>query len=119
MGGKDSTGGDNSIVAPPSADLPRALHTSRLHLRRWRPSDWAPFAVLNADPHVMAYYPKPLTRDESDAFASRIQAHFEAVRFRIVGRWKSLMSRRLQGLLAWRCLHLKHTLRPVLKSAGD
>src|SRR5262245_14636948 len=53
------------------------LRTERLVLRRWRPSDLAPFAALNADPRVMQYFPARLTRSESDAFAERIDAHFD------------------------------------------
>lgn len=51
--------------------------TDRLCLRRWRPSDRAPFAALNADPRVMEYFPAPLSREESDALMSRIQDHFD------------------------------------------
>jgi len=49
------------------------LDTPRLRLRQWRESDYLPFAQLNADAEVMRYFPKPLTRDESDAVAKRIQ----------------------------------------------
>ncbi len=52
------------------------LQMDRLCLRRWRPSDRAPFAALNADPRVMAYFPAPLSRDDSDALVTRIEAHF-------------------------------------------
>ena len=60
------------------------LRTDRLILRRWLPADLAPFAALNADPLVMAYFPAPLSRAESDAFASRIEAAFEELGF---GLW--------------------------------
>jgi RimJ/RimL family protein N-acetyltransferase len=50
------------------------LRTSRLVLRRWRPSDREPFAVLNADPIVMEHFVAPLTRTESDDFADRNEA---------------------------------------------
>jgi RimJ/RimL family protein N-acetyltransferase len=53
------------------------LDTDRLHLRRWRFFDRAPFAAMNADPEVMAHYPSPLTEAESDAFVDRIRAHFD------------------------------------------
>ena len=53
------------------------LETERLLLRRWRPEDRAPFAVLNADPEVMEHFPALLTRPESDALADRIEAHME------------------------------------------
>lgn len=48
------------------------LETERLVLRRWEPSDRAPFAALNADPVVMEHFPAPLTTEQSDAFADRI-----------------------------------------------
>ncbi|OEZ49314.1 hypothetical protein JAB1_25040 [Janthinobacterium sp. MP5059B] len=47
------------------------LMTPRLVLRQWRDSDLAPFAALNADPRVMAYFPTALSRDASDAMARR------------------------------------------------
>lgn len=46
--------------------------TPRLRLRQWREGDLAPFAALNADPEVMAHFPAPLSRAESDAMARRI-----------------------------------------------
>ena len=52
------------------------MRTERLLLRRWRPSDRAPFAALNADPRVMRHFPATLSRAESDAYAERIEAHF-------------------------------------------
>lgn len=52
------------------------LQTSRLLLRQWRDSDAAAFATLNADPEVMAYFPAPLTRQESDQAMARYQQHF-------------------------------------------
>ncbi|MGI9616519.1 MAG: GNAT family N-acetyltransferase, partial [Acidimicrobiales bacterium] len=56
---------------------PISLESERLLLRRWQPTDLEPFAALNADPAVMEYFPKPLTRDESDAFVDRIEDTFE------------------------------------------
>jgi len=47
------------------------LRTERLLLREWRDSDLAPFAALNADPSVVRYLPRPLTRQESDDFVRR------------------------------------------------
>ena len=40
--------------------------TERLRLRQWRAADREPFAVLNADPKVMEFYPAPLSRTESE-----------------------------------------------------
>lgn len=60
------------------------LVTDRLVLRSWRPEDRPPFAALNADPAVMEYFPSPLTREQSDGFADRVEAHFERYGF---GLW--------------------------------
>lgn len=53
---------------------PIVLETGRLVLRPWRLADRAPFAALNADPEVMACFPAPLAREESDALAERLAA---------------------------------------------
>lgn len=55
---------------------PPTLTTPRLLLRPWRDTDLVPFAALNADPEVMAHFPKPLDRDESNEVAARIRAGF-------------------------------------------
>jgi RimJ/RimL family protein N-acetyltransferase len=55
---------------------PHELHTQRLLLRRWLPSDREPFAALNADPRVMEYFPSLLSRAESDTLADRIAEGF-------------------------------------------
>ena len=53
------------------------LTTPRLLLRPWRDADLEPFAALNADPEVMAHFPRALDRAESDQVADRIRAGFE------------------------------------------
>jgi RimJ/RimL family protein N-acetyltransferase len=53
------------------------ISTERLVLRRWLERDRAPFAAMNADPEVMAHFPAPLSREESDAFIDRIEAGFD------------------------------------------
>lgn len=52
------------------------LTTPRLILREWRDEDLPAFAALNADPRVMEFMPKIMTRDESDAMVARIRDHF-------------------------------------------
>jgi RimJ/RimL family protein N-acetyltransferase len=52
------------------------LTTDRLILRRWQESDRQPFAAMNADPHVMQFLGKSLTREESDRLIDRIEAGF-------------------------------------------
>ena len=52
------------------------LTTARLRLRHWREEDLSAFASMNADPRVMEFLPKVLSRAESDALASRISESF-------------------------------------------
>lgn len=49
------------------------LETNRLILRQWKATDFQVFAELNADPEVMAYFPKTLSQDESDAIGQKCQ----------------------------------------------
>ncbi len=48
------------------------LETRRLILRPWREEDRAAFAAINADPRVMAHFPKVLDRSESDEIFARV-----------------------------------------------
>ncbi|MFT5574043.1 MAG: RimJ/RimL family protein N-acetyltransferase [Cryomorphaceae bacterium] len=48
------------------------IQTERLILRQWRDSDRQPFAAFNADEQVMKYFPKTLTRAQSDAQIDRL-----------------------------------------------
>jgi RimJ/RimL family protein N-acetyltransferase len=57
--------------------VPRDLQTDRLLLRRWRAADRTAFAALNTDVRVMEHLPASLTREASDAFADRIERHFD------------------------------------------
>ena len=53
------------------------LRTQRLLLRNWKDEDREPFAALNADPHVMRFFTRTFTREESDAQVDRFVAHFK------------------------------------------
>jgi RimJ/RimL family protein N-acetyltransferase len=53
------------------------VKTERLILRHWRDEDLEAFARINANPLVMEHFPKLMTREESDAAAARIRAHFD------------------------------------------
>ena len=64
-------------TSPEPDSLPRELRSERLLLRRWRDSDLEPFAAQNADPRVMEFFVKTLTRDESDAMVERMRLHFD------------------------------------------
>lgn len=58
--------------------VPQTLRTDRLILREWADGDLEPFAELNADTEVMQFFPAPLLRAQSDAFAERIRADLRA-----------------------------------------
>ncbi|MCP5150522.1 MAG: GNAT family N-acetyltransferase [Ectothiorhodospiraceae bacterium] len=60
------------------------IQTSRTRLRTWRDDDLAAFAALNADPTVMAHFPRVLTAAESDALAHRIRTELDGRGF---GLW--------------------------------
>ena len=51
------------------------VRTERLLMRRWRDSDLAPFAALNADPVVMEHFPATQERIASDATVERFERH--------------------------------------------
>ncbi|WP_030254745.1 MULTISPECIES: GNAT family N-acetyltransferase [Streptomyces] len=53
------------------------LRTERLLIRRWRESDLAPWAAMNADPEVREHLGDPLTRERSDASVARFEAAIE------------------------------------------
>ena|ERR1700722_1727452 len=52
------------------------LVTPRLRLRRWREEDLPAFAAMNGGARVMEYFPKLLSRAESDQMVARIETHF-------------------------------------------
>lgn len=48
--------------------------TARLRMRQWRDADRAPFAALNADRHVMEFFPATMDRQASDTMIERLSA---------------------------------------------
>lgn len=50
------------------------LRTPRLSLRAWRGSDVEPYAVMNADPRVMRWFPSTMTREQSRASVERFES---------------------------------------------
>jgi len=57
------------------------ITSDRLGLRKWLPSDSAPFASMNKDETVMKYFPKTLTEEETLEMITRINTHFEKHHF--------------------------------------
>ena len=60
------------------------LRTERLVLRRWTPDDREVLAQINADPEVMRYRLRTLTRQESDNLMDAIETCFDENGF---GQW--------------------------------
>ncbi len=60
------------------------LRTNRLKLRRWKKSDLAPFAALNADPIVMEHMPSSLSEGETAHWIARLEVGFDESGF---GLW--------------------------------
>jgi ribosomal-protein-alanine N-acetyltransferase len=72
------------------------LRTERCTLRRWREADKEPFAEMNADARVMEFFPSVLGREESDAFADRIEQGFAENGF---GLWALEVEDRFAGFV--------------------
>jgi RimJ/RimL family protein N-acetyltransferase len=53
------------------------LTTQRLVMRPWKDEDLSAFAAMNDDADVMAFMPKRLSREESDALALRIREQID------------------------------------------
>lgn len=53
------------------------LSTERILLRTWQESDLLPFAQMNADKEVMAYFPDTLTAQETATLVERIKTHIQ------------------------------------------
>ncbi|ESK56191.1 GNAT family N-acetyltransferase [Acinetobacter tjernbergiae] len=53
------------------------IETARLRLRQWQTEDYAPCAAMSTNPQVMEYFPKQLTRAESDAMIDKMKSIIE------------------------------------------
>ncbi len=53
------------------------IKTERLILRPWKESDFEPFALMNADPHVREFFPSLLTKNESNEMANQFKKLIE------------------------------------------
>ncbi|MDC5853289.1 GNAT family N-acetyltransferase [Vibrio europaeus] len=54
------------------------MHTDRLIIRSWLPSDRAPLAQLNQHPKMVGCCPDQQSRDASDRFAAQCESLIEA-----------------------------------------
>ena len=51
------------------------METGRLILRQWKSEDYQPYAELCSDLHVMRYFLAPLSHEESNEQANKIQSY--------------------------------------------
>lgn len=51
--------------------------SERLGFRNWSDNDLEEFAKINADLKVMEHFPKPLTKNETADFITRLKVHFD------------------------------------------
>ncbi len=70
------------------------ISIGRLVLRQWQDSDREPYAALNADPHTMRFFPRPFTREESDAQVDRFAEHIDQLGY---GFWAVEIGGELAG----------------------
>jgi RimJ/RimL family protein N-acetyltransferase len=92
------------------------LRTERLWLRRWREEDRPALAEMNADPAVVRYLPRALTRVESDALMDALEVHFDAHGF---GPWavELCASRALLGLVGLKRVAFEARFTPAVEIA--
>src|SRR5437763_9686843 len=93
------------------------LMTVRLKLRQWCAADLEPFASLNADPVVIQFLSRCLTRAESDEFAERVRSELAQ---RGWGLWAVEVREQGQfiGFVGRRSPPSRPTSRPAPRSDG-
>ena len=64
----------------PLTDAGDETVTERLLLRGWREEDEEPLLAVSADPEVMRYFPRPMTREEAHLFVTHQGALLAAAR---------------------------------------
>ena len=95
----------------------KMIETARLTLRQWLPEDYSYFAQMSTNPQVMQYFPKLLTRTESDAFIDKVRAIIELQGW---GFWAVELSQIINLLVSLAYIRSRHSFhfRLVLKLVG-
>lgn len=90
------------------------FESERLGFRRWQRSDHDPFAMMNRNPEVMKYFPKLLTRLESDQLIQRFEEHFEQHGF---GLWAVEVKETEEfiGFIGFQTVHLDIDFAPAIE----
>jgi RimJ/RimL family protein N-acetyltransferase len=92
---------------------PPVLRTLRLTLRRWGDGDRELLAQINADPEVMRFRSKTLTRQESDRFMDALEDCFDQNGF---GLWavERAQDRRVIGFIGLEVASEDMPFRPLV-----
>lgn len=91
------------------------LFTSeRLGFRDWNDSDSDFFSGMNADPVVMEYFPKCLSKNESNSFMGKIRNHFESYGYGLFAV-EILNASELIGFIGFQNTHFKASFTPCIE----
>lgn len=88
--------------------------TPRLKLRKWKDQDREPFSNLNADPRVMEFMPKALSREESDSFVEEIESDFKEHKFGLFAA-ELAKSQTFIGFIGLAVPHFKASFTPCVE----
>jgi len=90
------------------------FESDRLIFRQWKEEDKIIFAQMNADPEVMKFFPKKLSKTESDVFAERI---IEGIKTRNYGLWAAEIktSKQFIGFIGFNYTDFKSDFTPCIE----
>ena len=91
-----------------------AIVTARLGLRTWLPKDTTPFVEMNADPEVMRFFPKTLSRLETESFIKIIEEHFQEKGYGLFAV-DELASHRFIGFIGLHTAMFESTFTPCVE----
>ncbi len=89
------------------------LVSERLGLRRWRDSDIDSFAALNNDVEVMQYFPRTLSRQETQRAIWRFNAHLDAHGFTYYAV-DEIQSKQFVGFVGLKIQLFDHPMTPMV-----
>lgn len=88
------------------------IKTKRLILRQWTPSDFKPYAALNADPLVREFFPNTLTEEESNKSA---KLFIEAIEKNGFGMWAAESNGQFIGFIGIQKVPFEAPFTPAIE----
>lgn len=92
------------------------IETPRLGLRNWKMGDLRPFVMLNANSHVMEFFPNTMTRTQTEAFFKRIQQHFKTFGYGVYAV-EELETKKFIGFVGFNRARFKAAFTPCVEIA--